>query len=154
MRKFRIIFARAISWFRVVNKYNALRVWRDQRLIPPVCIQWNVSLLGGPQTVSLNFLPTSSIPTKFSHLFAGKSSCRRRLQMVQPYVLAKAGPGVLRALLVKVICDRGVSHYPVNLNFTNVNASQQCRSEFKLRASKALINQPIYINTLFTDDYI
>ena len=50
------------------------------------------------QTVSLNFLPTSSIPTKFSHLFAGKSSCRRRLQMVQPYVLAKLGPGVLRAL--------------------------------------------------------
>ena len=59
-----------------------------------------------------------------------------------------------KELLVKVICDRGVSHYPVNLNFTNVNASQQCRSEFKLRASKALSNQPIYINTLFTDDYI
>ena len=52
-----------------------------------MCIQWNVSLLGRPQTVSLNFLPTSSIPTKFSHVFAGKSSCRRRLQMVQPYVL-------------------------------------------------------------------
>ena len=70
--------------------------WRpDRRLIPPVCIQWKLSLLGGPQTVSLNFLPTFSIPTKFSHLFAGKSSCRRRLQMVQPYVLAKLGPGVL-----------------------------------------------------------
>ena len=36
----------------------------------------------------------------------------------------------------------------------SVNASQQCESVFKLRASKALINQPIYINTLFTDDYI
>ena len=73
------------------------------------------------------------------------------------YVLAKVGQGVLRALkefLVQVICFRGVSHYPVNWNFTNVNASQQCRSEFKLRASKALSNQPIYINTLFTDDYI
>ena len=56
---------------------------RNRRLIPPVCIQWNVSLLGGPQTVSLNFLPTSSISTKCSHLFAGNSSCRRRLQIVQ-----------------------------------------------------------------------
>ena len=56
---------------------------RNRRLIPPVCIQWNVSLLGGPQTVSLDFLPTSSISTKFSHLFAGNSSCRRRLQIVQ-----------------------------------------------------------------------
>ena len=45
---------------------------RDRRPIPQVCIQWNVSLLGGQQTVSLNFLPTSSIPTKFPHLFAGK----------------------------------------------------------------------------------
>ena len=59
---------------------------RNRRLIPPVCIQWNVSLLGGPQTVSLNFLPTSSIPAKFSHLLAGKSSCRRRLQIEQPYM--------------------------------------------------------------------
>ena len=67
-------------------------------LATPVCIQWNVSLLGGLQTVSLNFLPTSSIPTKFSHLFSGKSSCRRRLQIVQPYVLVKVGPGVQRAL--------------------------------------------------------
>ena len=84
-----------------------------------VCIQWNVTLLGGPQTVSSNFLPTASIPTKFSHLFAGKSSCRRRLQIVQPYVLAKVGPGVLRALKrasgpSHLICFRGVSHYPVN----------------------------------------
>ena len=136
----------------------AINWQRDRRLIPPVCIQWNVSLLEGQQTVSLNFLPTSSIPTKVSHLFAGRSSCRRRLQIVQPYELAKVGPGVLQALKRapgQVICDRGVSHYPINCrNFTNVNASQQCRSQFKVRASKALINQPIYINSLFTDDYI
>ena len=127
---------------------------RDRSLIPPVCIQWNVSLLGRQQTVSLNFLLTSSIPTKFSHLFAGKSSCRRRLQIVQPYELANVGPGVLQARK-RAPGASHVSHYPVNCrNFTNVNASQQCRSEFKVRASKALINQPIYINTLFTDDYI
>ena len=125
---------------------------RDRSLIPPpLCI---VSLLGRQQTVSLNFLLTSSIPTKFSHLFAGKSSCRRRLQIVQPYELAKVGPGVLQARK-RALGASHVSHYPVNCrNFTNVNASQQCRSEFKVRASKALINQPIYVNTLFTDDYI
>ena len=78
---------------------------RDRRLIPPVCIQWNVSLLEGQQTVSLNFLPTSSIPTKVSHLFTGKSSCRRRLQIVQPYELAKVGSGVLQALKRAYIND-------------------------------------------------
>ena len=44
--------------------------------------------------LSSNFLHSH----KISHVFAGKSSCRHRLQMVQPYVLAKVGPGVLRAL--------------------------------------------------------
>ena len=64
---------------------------RNRRLIPPVCIQWNVSFLGGPQTISLNFLPTSSISTKFSHLFAGNSSCRRRLQIVQLRICISKG---------------------------------------------------------------
>ena len=91
-------FSLLSGFFGIYSFWCSINWRRDRRLIPPVCIQWNVSLLGGPQTVSLNFLPTSFIPTKFSHLFAGKSSCRRRLQMVQPYVLAKVGPGVLRAL--------------------------------------------------------
>ena len=83
---------------RAVIRSGVINWRRDRKLIPPVCIQWNVSLLEGQQTVSLNFLTTSSISTKVSHLFAGKSSCRRHLQIVQPYELAKVGPGVLQAL--------------------------------------------------------